>query len=156
MPIPTKQWPAERMQQAVDQLHRHGQFEIIQLGSRAEPAISGTRDLRGQTKLWEAAAILSQSSVFIGLVSGLMHLARAVDCPAVIVCGGREPPSRACYSANVNLTSQVPCAPCYLREGCPHDLICLTEITADQVVAATLRQLELAGQPLPFDSVAID
>jgi len=31
----------------------------------------------------------------------------------------------------------------------------LHEITADHVVAATLRQLELAGQPLPFDTVPI-
>jgi hypothetical protein len=33
--------------------------------------------------------------------------------------------------------------------------MCLKEITPDQVVAAALRQIELAGRPLPFDTVLV-
>ena len=54
------------------------------------PPLKGALDLRGKTGLREAAAILSNSLVFIGQVGFLMHLARAVDCRSVIVYGGQR------------------------------------------------------------------
>ena len=65
---------------------------ILQIGHPDDPPLSGVTDLRGQTTTRELASILKNSLLHIGLVSFPMHLARAVDCRAVIVFGGREGP----------------------------------------------------------------
>ena len=87
----TKEWFADRFQLVVNALK--GKYSIVQLGSGGDPPLAGTIDLRGKTSLRQSAAILSQALVFIGLVGGLMHLSRAVDCRSVIVYGGRELPA---------------------------------------------------------------
>ena len=48
----------------------------------------------------------TRSLAFVGQVGFLMHLARAVDCRAVIVYGGRETPAQSGYPCNENLYSR--------------------------------------------------
>jgi hypothetical protein len=148
-PIGTKEWYPARMQEVVNGLR--GRYTIIQLGSPADPPMEGALDYRGKTSLRESAAILSQSLAFISAVGFLMHLARAVDCRAVVVFGGREHPSQSGYSCNENLFSPVPCAPCWLWNSCPYDRMCMQRISAADVLAAVERQIGRAGQPLPVD-----
>ena len=153
LPITTKQWPPERMQQVVAALSQDG-HHVVQLGLSSEPPLAGTLDLRGKLTLRETGAVLSQSRLFIGLVGGLMHMARAVDCRAVIVYGGRELASQSGYRANANLAASPGCSPCYLRSNCPHDLICLTGIGAEAVVQAARSQLR-REDPLENETVSI-
>ena len=148
--IVLKRWPTERFQAVVDALRADG-FSPVQLGSPSEPALEGALDLRGRTTLREAAAVLSQSLLLVGVVGGLMHMARAVDCPAVIVYGGREDTALAGYSANANLVALPPCAPCYFRDHCPHDLACMDQIGAAAVIAEARRRLSRPAGPLPED-----
>ena len=91
------------------------------------------RDLRGKTTLRESAAILSRSLAFVGQVGFLMHLARAVECRAVILYGGREHPSQSGYSCNENLYSEVGCSPCWRLNSCPYDKECMRRISAADV-----------------------
>ncbi len=100
-PFTTKEWGAGRFAAAVKQLA--GDFQLIQLGAPADPPLPVDLDLRGRTTLREAAAILAASEVFVGLEGFLTHLARAVDCPAVVIVGGRVRPETAGYACNVNL-----------------------------------------------------
>jgi ADP-heptose:LPS heptosyltransferase len=146
LPITTKQWPPERMQQVVAALLQDG-HHVVQVGLSAESPLPGAMDLRGKLSLRETGAVLSQSRLFIGLVGGLMHMARAVDCRAVIVYGGRELAALSGYRANVNLATSPACAPCYLRNMCPHDLVCLTEISAEAVVRAARSLLHRDDPP---------
>lgn len=148
-PIGTKEWYPARMQEVVNGLR--GRYSLIQLGAPTDPPLEGALDYRGKTSLRESAAILSQSLVFIGMVGFLMHLARAADCRAVVVFGGREHPSQSGYSCNENLFSPVPCAPCWVWNSCPYDRMCMQQITAGDVLAAVARQVERAGEPLPVD-----
>jgi ADP-heptose:LPS heptosyltransferase len=79
-----------------------------------------------------------------------MHLARAVECPSVIVYGGREPPEISGYACNANLASRPPCAPCWNYVLCDYERVCLTAITVDEVVAAVQRLLAAPPtRPLP-------
>ena len=103
----------------------------------------------------ETAAILAASRLFLGLATGLMHLARAVECRSVIVYGGREHPSQSGYSANENLYWSGPCAPCWLRNDCDYDRVCMSEILPELVIAAVRRQAERYGTPLPVDQCDI-
>jgi len=145
-PMRNKEWYPERFQQVVDALS--GDYQFVQVGSAGDPLLTGTRDMRGKTSIRQTAAILSQSLVFIGQVGFLMHLARAVDCRAVIVYGGRELPEQSGYICNENLTTALPCAPCWKWNECPYERECMRRIDATQVVAAVERQLRRQGTPL--------
>ena len=145
-----KQWFPERYQAVVDALK--DRFDFVQIGSPGDPPLEGASDLRGKTSIRETAAVLSQSQMFIGQIGFLMHLARAVDCRAVIVYGGREHPMQSGYSCNENLYSPVPCAPCWKCNQCDFDRECLRRIQPEHVIAAALRQAEKLGTPLPVDT----
>jgi hypothetical protein len=151
-PMRNKSWPHERFQVVADALRED--FDLIQVGMPSDPLLHGVLDVRGNT-VKETAAILCASRLFIGLATGLMHVARAVDCRSVIVYGGREHPSQSGYSANENLYWGGPCAPCWLRNDCDYDRVCMREILPEQVIAAARRQVVRHGTPLPVDRVTL-
>jgi hypothetical protein len=131
-PMLNKQWYPERFQMVVDSLC--DEFEFVQLGSEGDPRLTHVKDLRGATSIRESAGILYHAQLYIGNVGFLMHLARAVDCPSVIIFGGREAPWQSGYACNVNLYTPVPCAPCWRWNTCEFDRKCMREITPDDVV----------------------
>jgi ADP-heptose:LPS heptosyltransferase len=126
---------------------------VVQIGSAADPKLEGAIDLRGKTSVRESAALLANASVFIGLVGFLMHLARAVDCRGVIVYGGRETPELTGYSANVNVTGNPSCSPCWQRSRCDYEHVCMKMIEPETVIAAAKAQLGKKGQPLEVEVV---
>jgi hypothetical protein len=131
-PMLNKEWYPERFQAVVDSLC--DEFDFVQLGSVGDPLLTDVRDLRGATSIRESASILFHAHLYIGTVGFLMHLARAVDCPSVIIFGGREAPWQSGYTCNVNLYTPVPCAPCWRWNTCEFDRRCMREITVDDVV----------------------
>jgi hypothetical protein len=131
-PMLNKEWYPERFQAVVDSLC--DEFDFVQLGSKDNPLLRHVRDLRGATSIRQSASILFHTRLYIGGVGFLMHLARAVDCPAVIIFGGREAPWQSSYTCNVNLYTPVPCAPCWRWNTCEFDRKCMREITTDDVV----------------------
>lgn len=131
VPMANKQWPTTRFQEVVDRFSHRKKF--VQIGSANDPRLRGVEDLCGKTSLRESAAILHQSQLFVGLVGFLMHLARAVDCPAVIIYGGRETPDLTGYPCNLNITRNAPCAPCWQRNRCAFDRRCTDAIASDEV-----------------------
>jgi ADP-heptose:LPS heptosyltransferase len=133
-PLRNKEWLPERFQSVVNAFS--GRFQFIQLGSPADPRLDNVIDLRGKTTLRQAAAVISRSRLFVGLASGLMHVARAVDRPAAIVYGGRERPEISGYICNANVTTKAPCSPCWQRNHCNHNHICMTDIAPDRVIDA--------------------
>lgn len=138
-PIPLKEWFPQRFADVVEALK--DEWNFVQLGVASDPPLPGTLDLRGQTSFVETAAILSQSRLFIGQVGFLMHVARAVDCPSVIVYGGREHPLQSGYICNENIYTDLECAPCWRRDTCPFERECMTQISVRDVVEAARRKL---------------
>src|SRR5205085_71704 len=130
-------------------------FAIVQLGGTSDRVLDGVVDLRGKTSPRQAAAILAASQLFVGLATGLVHIARAVECRSVVIYGGREDPTKSGYSANENVYWNGPCAPCWLRNDCNYGRVCMTEILPDAVIAAALRQLGRYGAPLTVDRAVI-
>jgi hypothetical protein len=135
----TKEWPAARWQDLATRLSRD--FALVQIGTQRDPPLAGARDLRGRTSLHEAARVLAGAAAFVGLESGLMHVAAATSTPAVIIYGGRTRPHETGYAFNCNLTRNPPCAGCGLNDGCPHELVCL-DISVDDVEAAVRGVIE--------------
>jgi hypothetical protein len=153
LPMRNKEWGVERFQEVVSR--SRGDHRFVQIGAPSDPPLVGALDARGGA-FRRMAAILSASSCFVGLAGFPMHLARAVDCRAVIVYGGREASWQSGYSANENLCTDLPCAPCWLWNRCEHDRRCLTAVQPDPVVAAIARQLARVGEPLPTDTDTLD
>lgn len=148
LPYPTKEWGADRFAAVTRRLAPD--FHLVQLGAATDPLLPGVAlDLRGRTTLREAAAVLAAARGFIGLEGFLVHLARAVDCPAVVIHGGRAPAGIFDYEANRNLYARPDCSPCGLRDGCPHGLACLAAITPEAVVAAAHELFAAPRAPLP-------
>lgn len=146
-----KQWPVERMQTVVTFLRRQ-KHTVLQIGLPSEPLLEDVVDLRGKTSLRETAAVLQQSRLFIGLVGFQMHLARAVDCPSVIIYGGRETPALTGYSCNSNVTNSPSCSPCWLRSSCSFRNQCMNDIGVSTVTAAVEQKLAEARSPLSEDT----
>jgi ADP-heptose:LPS heptosyltransferase len=151
IPYDTKEWGVERMAAVARELRSDA--PCIQIGSARDAALPVALDLRGKTSLRESAALLAAADLFIGPEGFLAHLARAVDCPAVVVAGGRAPLGIFTYAENLNLGTFPDCAPCGLRTGCPHALRCLTSISTAAVVAAARELLSTAiARPLPHQT----
>ncbi len=119
----TKEWPQDRWTELVRRLAPD--FELVQIGTESDPPLAPALDLRGKTTLKEAAAILASAACFVGLESGLMHLAAATQTRSVIIYGGRTRPHETGYPWNANLCRDPGCAGCGLNSGCSNDLKCL-------------------------------
>jgi hypothetical protein len=153
-PIATKEWGSENFAVVVQELRAKG-HRVIQLGSANDAPLPGAEDWRGKTTIRQTAALLAASRLFVGLVGGLMHLARAVECPAVVVYGGRELPEQSGYSSNTNITRQPACSPCWLWSRCEHDFVCLREIHPNEVFSAIARVLASPRRSVPADHVIL-
>jgi hypothetical protein len=152
-PMLNKQWYPDRFQEVVDVFRN--EYELVQLGGTADPALEGVKDLRGATDIRQSAAILQHARLYIGTVGFLMHLARAAECPGVIVYGGREAPWQSGYICNANLYTAVPCAPCWRWNRCDNNRQCMKAISADDVVNAAREVLARPRNPLTTEQVVI-
>lgn len=154
IPYDTKEWGPAQFAAVATVLAAHA--PLIQLGSARDPLLPGALDLRGRTTLREAAGVLAAADAFVGLEGFLTHLARAVDCPAVVILGGRAPTEIFGYRANANLSSCPACAPCARRIGCPHNMQCMATIAPETAAAAALAILRNPpARPLPHATVSL-
>jgi ADP-heptose:LPS heptosyltransferase len=135
---PNKDWPGEYWDDLVVRLAARA--TIIDVGIKPVEASSRPAgsylDLRGQTTLPELVAAIAAADLIIALDTGPMHIAAAVGTPAVVIYGGYIDPVCTGYPGNINLYSAVECAPCWMREPCPHGKKCLHMITPAQVESA--------------------
>jgi len=153
-PMLNKQWYPEHFRQVVD--HLRLDFDFIQLGSARDPSLIYTLDLRDKTTIRQAAALLYSARLYVGTVGFLMHLARAVDCPSVVIYGGREVPWQSGYVCNSNLYSTIPCAPCWRWNRREFGRKCMEDITVDDVVQAVKKLAERPREPLAVQTLVIE
>jgi lipopolysaccharide biosynthesis glycosyltransferase len=139
-----KTLPYEIRQTIIDELH--GEFFFIQIGIHSDRLLEGVLDLRGTLSLRQVASVLYNSDLFVGTIGGLMHLARAVECPAVIAYSA-EPLELCYYAGNSYVFSETPCNICEEgkmdphREVCMNDYCCIRNISVKKMVAAILEKL---------------
>jgi len=96
-------------------------------------------NLAGQTTLRDLIPIFRECSAAFGPDSGPMHIAAAVGCPIVSLWGSTAAERSAPWGyADLAISSEIPCHPCYLRE-CPIGRECMWRIEPATVVAAVRR-----------------
>lgn len=150
---PNKDWPDEYWDTVVNEIGRLGTaIEIGAIPGKAKRGGGSHLDLRGLTSLEQLAAIVSAADLYVGPVSGPMHIAAAVGTPMVVICGGYEHPvgyqGYECLKGRgvqmeVSLYSQVACAPCWRTDECPFGRKCLSMIKPAQVMMAVHKLLSL-------------
>lgn len=148
---PNKDWPQSHWDEVVANVCRFG--TAIEIGAQTgEFSLTGGSylDLRGKTSIPELAAIISVADLYVGPVSGPMHIAAAAAIPRVVIYGGFEHPiGYKGYEGvgerrmQVSLYSPVQCAPCWKTDECPYERKCLSMIKPRQVIAAVRELLEI-------------
>jgi heptosyltransferase-2 len=157
---PAKRWPAERFISAAVEIQRQTHCRWLIFGGPADLSIAqeieiGIRNelaktanaklplsLAGKTTLGELCVLLKLCRVLLTNDSGPMHVAAAVGTPVVVPFGSTSPeltgPGLPGEPRHQLLTANAPCSPCFLR-ACPIDFRCMTGISVERVVEATLR-----------------
>ena len=140
---PNKDWPDAYWVELIEQLCTNG--SVVEIGAqRSDPSdVQNAKylDLRGQTTISDLVAVLAASDVHVGPISGPVHIAAALNLPSVVIYGGYEHPVGSSYPGNIDLFTELPCSPCWLRHGCPYDRKCLHQISPLEVA----RSVKLAG-----------
>jgi ADP-heptose:LPS heptosyltransferase len=156
---PVREWPRESWTALVTALKSSGFANLVQIGSRShlkmgevvgEPIIS-VISLVDQLTLEETVALIAQGNLFIGIDSGLLHIAAALKIPAVGLWGPTSPQFRFSPDNRLSfITSVAECQGCHHRHprlhwitGCPYDIKCMKTISAAEVSSACLARLKV-------------
>lgn len=110
----------------------------IQDAARHKPAIAA-----GRTTLKQAGALMEHCTAMIGVDTGLLHMAVALDRPAIGLFGASQ---WRCFLKKDNfiwVAKDFPCSPCRRHPTCG-DVDCMRAITGEDVLIAVAPFLEPA------------
>lgn len=111
----TKVWFADRWKEVAKYLWHLG-FRVIQVGMEEEERIPNTINALGLLTLHETAALIQDASFHLDIEGGLVHIARAVKTPSVVLFGP-TPVGTFGYPENINVRVSS-CKPCWwLRDN---------------------------------------
>lgn len=162
--MPAKLWPEDRFVELGTRLVRAGWCPVL-VGSGDGPGAARGWvdrwgpgfDAAGRWPVPATAALLARCRAYVGVDSGVAHLAAAVGCRAVVLTSGRADLDQwsPLGSGHVVLRHRTPCEGCAAVE-CPEPgHPCMTAITVDEAWAATLRVLDAddvpSGEPADRD-----
>jgi ADP-heptose:LPS heptosyltransferase len=132
---PNKNWPGDSWKTLISSLLKTS--TIIEIGETTQDHTyafaSHYIDLRGRTCLEELVACVAAADILVAPVSGPVHIASAVQTPAVVILGGYELTINTAYPGNKILYTPIECSPCWLRTPCPIDRECLRRISPENV-----------------------
>ena len=114
----------------------------------------GAEDFTGNRPIMDRANMLYHAEFFIGLGSGLVWLADAVDCPTILISGFSQ--DWAEFYTPYRVSNRMVCNGCFndvrvqflkkkcpYHEGTPRELECQKKISPKQVIAAINKLLEI-------------
>jgi len=144
-----KCWSDEGFAQVADRLADEFGIKSVVVGlsgGNRIRALSGNAiDLTGKTSLPALAAVLERARIFVGVDSGVMHLAAAVGTPVVALFGPSDPRITGPQGeGHYLIRADLPCSPC-LRSSCDQGVPCMSQIKPDEVIAR-VKPL-IAGSP---------
>lgn len=147
-----KQWEAEKWAQVAQALIEQTDAQIIFTGTSSERALvtqiqnrvqARTINAAGDLSLEQLTALYALARVVVGVDSGPMHIAAAVNTPTVTLFGPADPLEFAAWGdrkKHIVLTSTLQCRPCRVLDWGDDDPAhhpCLREIRVADVLEAT-------------------
>jgi ADP-heptose:LPS heptosyltransferase len=164
-----KRWFADRWAAVADRIQTELHSRVALVGSASElPLADAIRRsmhskplmLAGRTSITELIALLRQCHLFLGADSGPLHLASFLGVPSVSIYGPTDPANSGPLGPDATvLRGSANCMPCYdLKRHAVcwrGDLLCMSQVTVDQVFEAARERMERASlsgphpDPLP-------
>jgi lipopolysaccharide heptosyltransferase II len=153
----SRRYPAERYAQVAGRLAEQTGWPILVTGGPDEADVcsqaSGLHwmavNLAGALGLGELAALIDNAAVLVSNNSGPVHIASALGTPVIDLYALTNPQHTPWLTPHRVLHQDVPCRWCY-RSVCPEGHhACLTGVSVDEVVAATVDLLEEAAIAAP-------
>lgn len=141
-----KEWGYAQWGELIELLWQNHQITAVLVGSpedaaAAEKIIAGCNDhavnLTGKTTLGELSALLSMSTLHLGVDSAAPHIAAAVGTPTLTIFGpGNWKSWTVADELHRVITADMPCISCN-RKGCDdtEQSRCLDELSTDRVYA---------------------
>jgi lipopolysaccharide heptosyltransferase III len=162
-----RRWTEERFGQVADRLIDEFGATVFLVSGPGEEALTKNVqaamrrqavDLGGLTGIQELAALLSRSSLFIGLDGAPTHIAAAVGTPVVALYGPTTDTWRPWTNQGIVVRSPEPCLWC--DKVCPaHPSLCMAGISVELVFDAIYRlraihRLDGSGRALEWGRIA--
>lgn len=158
-----KRWEPQRFAEVANRLIERFSAHVVLIGGKADVELSeqvaaliphGATVLAGHTSLKETGALIEMSALFIGNDSCPLHIAAAVNTPAVGIFGPSNfeqfhPIGKRNYRQRI-VHSTLPCSPCFnfigndapwVPNNCPSPA-CLHAISPDVVMQAAVDLLQ--------------
>ena len=148
---PYKQWTTERFAEVAQRLHQQHGLAVALVGGPSDTelcdALCRQSDLGSETicstagrlSLKETAALLAKAELFVGIDSGLAHMATALARPTVVLFGPSNPEKWGSRGAGqVIARKPQPCSPCAIfgyHKPCD-SIACMKAISVDDVMEA--------------------
>lgn len=141
---PQKHWLSDRWPTLAQRLDTELGLSSVLLGGPADreaaavlsqAAGKAVVNLTGATRLGQSAAILSGTSLVIGVDTGLTHMGTAFQRPTVALFGATCPYEQTPSPLTRVIYHRQPCAPCRRRPTCNGAFTCMAAIDIQEVLS---------------------
>jgi heptosyltransferase-1 len=148
---PQKHWFDERWKELTDVFTDKMGMAVVILGGPTDITASERImhvetprqvNLTGKTNLQQAAAVMNQAALVIGVDTGLTHMGIALDVPTIALFGATAPYLNTEGTSGTVLYHPMDCSPCRRSPTCEGDYTCMKAISTDEVVRAARSLLE--------------
>lgn len=160
---PVREWPQDHWQALAKYLQKFPSVRILQIGSqssltqgtRPPEAIPGVISWLDRLNLEDTASLLSLADLFVGVDSGMLHLAASLNVQIVGLWGPTSPQFRfSPEESSFFVVSRTACQGCHHRTprlhwitDCPHQIECMKAIGVPEVYRAC--EAAFASRPSP-------
>jgi heptosyltransferase-1 len=151
---PQKHWMEERWIELLEVTTDKMDLTVVLLGGPGDRAASekilpvegqNRVNLTGKTTLQQAAAIMKQSALVIGVDTGLTHMGFALGVPTVALFGATRPYLNTEGMPGTVLYHPLECSPCRRSPTCESDYTCMKAISTDEVLSTAESLLKNEG-----------
>ncbi len=147
---PQKHWLEAHWMELAQALDQQFALPLVLLGGPGDRqaaqritqgAHSPIIDLTGQTSLTQAAALIAQARLLIGVDTGLTHIGPAFQIPTIALFGSTCPYRDAAQDNAVVLYHAFVCSPCRRQPSCEGKFGCMRAIQVAEVMRHAQRLL---------------
>ena len=151
-----KVWPLSNFEKVIEKLTNEYNCQIFFIGLNNDAEIYNNLtnklsdklkhpliNLIGKTNVIESVELIKRMNLVIGVDSGIIHLAASVNVPTISIIGPMNDVKWAPYNqCSTTITANISCRPCNLHKECSKGLVCLTNISHFDVIAASTKYLK--------------